>query len=58
MYDNLFLDPEPEAGDKDFLTLLNPNSLEILTGWQGGAGLTGRAGAPVVPVYAFRVFLS
>ena len=39
LYDNLFLDPEPEAGDKDFLTLLNPNSLEILTGCKVEASL-------------------
>ena len=39
LYDNLFLDPEPEAGDKDFLTLLNPNSLEILTGCKVERGL-------------------
>ena len=39
LYDNLFLDPEPETGDKDFLTLLNPNSLEILTGCKVERGL-------------------
>jgi len=30
LYDNLFSDPEPDAGDKDFMDCLNPNSLEIL----------------------------
>ncbi len=32
LYDNLFSDPDPDAGDKDFLDCLNPGSLEILTG--------------------------
>lgn len=32
LYDNLFSDPDPEAGDKDFIDCLNPGSLEILTG--------------------------
>lgn len=32
LYDNLFADPDPDAGDKDFLTCLNPTSLETLTG--------------------------
>ncbi len=31
LYDNLFSDPEPDAGDKDFIECLNPNSLEVLT---------------------------
>ncbi len=31
LYDNLFSDPDPDAGDKNFLDCLNPNSLEILT---------------------------
>ncbi len=30
MYASLFLDPDPDAGDKDFLACLNPDSLEIL----------------------------
>ena len=32
LYDNLFSDPDPDGGDKNFLDCLNPNSLEILTG--------------------------
>lgn len=32
LYDNLFSDEDPDAGDKDFLEHLNPNSLETLTG--------------------------
>ena len=32
LYDNLFTDAEPDAGDKNFLDCLNPNSLEVLTG--------------------------
>ncbi len=31
LYSNLFADPEPESGDKDFLECMNPESLEILT---------------------------
>jgi len=30
MYDRLFTDPNPASGDKDFLTLLNPDSKKIL----------------------------
>ena len=30
MYDNLFSDPDPDVGDKDFIDCLNPGSLEIL----------------------------
>lgn len=32
LYDNLFSDPEPESGDRDFVDCLNPASLEVLTG--------------------------
>jgi glutaminyl-tRNA synthetase len=31
MYDRLFLDPNPDAGGKDFLETLNPNSLKVIT---------------------------
>ena len=31
LYDNLFSDSDPDAGDKNFLDCLNPNSLEVLT---------------------------
>lgn len=30
LYDNLFTDPEPDLGDKNFLDYINPNSLVIL----------------------------
>jgi len=39
LYDNLFADAEPDAGDKNFLDCLNPNSLEILTGCKVEASL-------------------
>ncbi len=39
LYDNLFSDPEPDAGDKNFLDCLNPNSLEILQGCKVEASL-------------------
>ncbi|SBW05703.1 glutamyl-tRNA synthetase [uncultured Eubacteriales bacterium] len=32
LYDNLFDHEEPDAGDKNFLDCLNPNSLEVLSG--------------------------
>jgi glutaminyl-tRNA synthetase len=32
LYDRLFNDEDPGASDKDFRTLLNPDSLEVLTG--------------------------
>ena len=38
-YDNLFLDPDPDAAGKDFLACLNPNSLEVLTGCKLEASL-------------------
>jgi glutaminyl-tRNA synthetase len=31
MYDRLFLDPNPDAGGKDFLETLNPNSLKVIS---------------------------
>ena len=31
MYDRLFADAQPDAGGKDFLQLLNPNSLKVIT---------------------------
>lgn len=32
LYENLFSDPDPDAGDKDFIECLNPDSLSVLTG--------------------------
>lgn len=31
LYDNLFTDPEPDVGDKNFLDFINPESLKVLT---------------------------
>lgn len=31
LYDNLFNDPDPDSGEKNFLDCLNPDSLELLT---------------------------
>ena len=39
LYDNLFTDPAPDAADKDFLTCMNPDSLEVVTGCKVEAGL-------------------
>lgn len=33
LYDRLFADPHPDAGDKDFLAALNPNSKRTVRGW-------------------------
>ena len=41
LYDNLFADEAPDAGDKDFLDCLNPNSLEVLEGCKLEASLAG-----------------
>ncbi len=39
LYDNLFADESPDAGDKDFMDCLNPDSLEVLTGCKVEASL-------------------
>ncbi len=39
LYDNLFSDPDPDGGDKNFLECLNPGSLEVLTGCKLEAAL-------------------
>jgi len=33
LYDRLFSDPHPDAGDKDYLDHINPDSIQIVTGW-------------------------
>lgn len=38
-YENLFDDPDPDAAGKDFLSCLNPHSLEVLTGCKVEASL-------------------
>ena len=45
LYDNLFTDSDPDAGDKNFLDCLNPNSLEVLEGCKLEASLA-QAQAP------------
>ena len=39
LYDNLFSDPDPDGGDKDFMECLNPDSLEVLEGCKLEASL-------------------
>ncbi|MEP3857164.1 MAG: glutamine--tRNA ligase/YqeY domain fusion protein [Porticoccus sp.] len=39
LYDRLFSDPAPEAGDRNFLDFINPASLTVLTGCKGEIGL-------------------
>ena len=41
LYDRLFNDEAPDAGGKDHMQSLNPDSLEILSGCKGEKGLTG-----------------
>ena len=45
LYDNLFSDADPDAGDKNFLDCLNPGSLEVLSGAKVEASLAD-ASAP------------
>jgi glutaminyl-tRNA synthetase len=33
LYDRLFLDPQPDAGGKDFMAALNPNALAVVTAY-------------------------
>lgn len=33
LYDRLFTEPQPDAGGRDFLTVLNPNSVEVVQGY-------------------------
>ena len=33
LYDRLFTDPQPDAGGKDFKTVLNPNAKEVVTAY-------------------------
>ena len=45
LYDNLFSDPDPDSGDKNFLDCLNPDSLTVVTGAKVEASLaTAQAG--------------
>jgi glutaminyl-tRNA synthetase len=39
IYDRLFSDPLPDAGDKNFLDAINPDSLQVITGCKAEAGL-------------------
>lgn len=39
LYERLFTDPAPDAGDKNFLEAINPASLEVLSGCKGEIGL-------------------
>ncbi|MDR2531052.1 MAG: glutamine--tRNA ligase/YqeY domain fusion protein [Oscillospiraceae bacterium] len=45
LYDDLFTDPNPGSGDVDFMTQLNPNSLEILRGCKLEPTLANASGA-------------
>ena len=43
VYDDLFLDAQPDAADKDFLACMNPDSLQVLTGCKVEAALVAEA---------------
>ena len=45
LYDNLFSDPDPDGGDKNFLDCLNPESLTVLEGCRVEACLRDRVAA-------------
>ncbi|WP_461481354.1 glutamine--tRNA ligase/YqeY domain fusion protein [Porticoccus sp.] len=51
LYDRLFSDPAPEAGERNFLDFINPESLQILQGCKGEIGL---ADASVGDHYQFE----
>ncbi len=44
LYDRLFNEEAPDAGGKDFLESINPDSLEILSGCKGEVGLAQASG--------------
>ncbi len=39
LYDRLFLDPQPDAGERNFIDNLNPHSLAVLRGCRAEPGL-------------------
>ncbi|MDR3149798.1 MAG: glutamine--tRNA ligase/YqeY domain fusion protein [Oscillospiraceae bacterium] len=41
LYDRLFTDSDPDSDGKDYLELINPNSLEVLTGCKLESSLAG-----------------
>ncbi len=43
LYDRLFSDPAPDAGDKNFIDQINPNSVAIVTGCKAEASLVTAA---------------
>ena len=43
VYDDLFLDEQPDAADKDFLECMNPDSLQVLTGCKVERALVSEA---------------
>ncbi len=45
LYDRLFADPHPDAGDKDFLACLNPDSRQTVQAWLE-PGTVAEPGAP------------
>ncbi len=44
LYDRLFTEPQPDAGARDFLSVLNPHSLRRITAWVEPAAATAPAG--------------
>ena len=44
LYDNMFTDPEPDVGDKDFLDYINPDSLKILKNCKIETSVSGLEG--------------
>ena len=55
LYENLFADAEPDAGDKDFLECLNPHSLEVLTDCKVEAALADTQPSDRFQFSCFRI---
>ncbi len=55
LYDRLFTDANPDAGGKDFMTLLNPNALEVVHS-VSGTGHEARPAGRTLPVRTARLF--
>ncbi len=51
LYDRLFTEPDPDAGDKNYLDYVNPDALKVLTGCKAEPGL---AKASVGEYYQFE----
>ena len=58
LYDRLFLDAQPDAGERNFLDNLNPDSLQVIAGCRAERSLAEAAVGQTLPVRARGLFLS